>query len=174
MAKFSQEPHPAQTSPAQPLYPPCHLHKLAAQIPGELATGQGRGGAEITAEACLLNQEYSLVRSKNWILLSAFQDANYADMPSIFEMNVDLMSGPNKGHTFRERSPHPHFSLLMMIWEVGPDTISYKAQVKVVWLTTWARAKLSGGLWEFLQFDWFWCYPLAARTAWLGLRFTAS
>ena len=95
-------------------------------------------------------------------------------MPSIFEMIVDLMSGPNKEHTFRERSPHPHCSLLMMIWEVGPDTISYKAQVKVVWLTTWARAKLSGGLWEFLQLDWFWCYPLAARTAWPGLRFTAS
>ena len=32
----------------------------------------------------------------------------------------------------------------------------------MVWLTTWARAKLSGGLWEFLQLDWFWCYPLAA------------
>ena len=121
-----------------------------------------------------MDEEFPLVRSKNWILLSAFQDANYADMPSIFEMIVDLMSGPNKEHTFRERSPHPHFSLLMMIWEVGPDTISYKAQVKVVWLTTWARAKLSGGLWEFLQLDWFWCYPLAARTAWPGLRFTAS
>ena len=100
---------------------------MAAQIPGELATALGRGGAEITAEAFLLNEEFPLVRSKNWILLSAFQDANYADMPSIFEMNVDLMSGPNKGHTFRVRSPHPHFSLLMMIWEVGPDTISYKA-----------------------------------------------
>ena len=45
------------------------------------------------------------------------------------------------------------------MWEVGADTSSYEAQVKVVWLTTWARAKLRGGLWEFLQLDWFWFYP---------------
>ena len=54
-----------------------------------------------------LNEGFPLAHSypKNWILLSTFHDANYADMPSIFEMNVDLMSGTKYGtHIQKEES----------------------------------------------------------------------